>query len=189
MRDYRDAKTMAQSLREALGQLSHPVSHSQSLELIAQALGCADWNVLSAEIEADARPSPANSAGAIQLFGAIPIIRIFSVEKAMEFYVGFLGFTTAWTHQRADKSPQYIQVARSGLTLHLSEHHGDASPGATVFVGTKGLDALHREISAKDYPYMRPGIEETDYGHRLLQLLDPFGNRLRFSERIDAAGN
>jgi hypothetical protein len=188
MRDYRDAKTMAQSLRETLGQLSHPVSHSQSLELIAQALGCADWNVLSAQIKADAKPDPASPAEAIQLFGAVPIIRIFSVEKAMEFYVGFLGFSTAWTHQRADTSPQYIHVARSGLTLHLSEHHGDASPGATVFVRTAGLDALHREISAKDYPYMRPSIEETDYGQRLLQVLDPFGNRLRFSERIDAAG-
>jgi len=185
MRDYRDAKTMAQSLREALGQMANPISHSQSLELIAQALGCTDWNVLSAQIKAATEPAAAASNGAIQLFGAVPIIRIFSVEKAIEFYVGFLGFSTAWTHQRTDASPQYIQVARSGLTLHLSEHHGDASPGATVFVAAKGLAALHRELGAKDYAYMRPGIEETDYGHRVLEVWDPFGNRLRFSERIE----
>ncbi len=28
----------------------------------------------------------------------IPILRIFDVEKAKEFYVGFLGFTVAWEH-------------------------------------------------------------------------------------------
>jgi uncharacterized glyoxalase superfamily protein PhnB len=183
MRNHHDAKAMAHSLREALGELARPVSHSEGLELIARAFGCADWNVLSAAIKAEATPPP----DPVQLSGAIPIIRIFSVEKAMEFYVGFLGFKTAWTHQRADASPQYIQVTRSGLTLHLTEHHGDASPGATVFVATRGLNALHRELGAKDYPFMRPGIEQTDYGHRQLQVWDPFGNRLRFSERVEAA--
>ena len=28
----------------------------------------------------------------------IPILRIFDVEKAKEFYVGFLGFTVDWEH-------------------------------------------------------------------------------------------
>ena len=63
----------------------------------------------------------------------IPILRIFSVEKAKEFYVGFLGFTVDWEHHIEDNTPAYIQVSRAGLTLHLSEHHGDACPGSTVF--------------------------------------------------------
>jgi hypothetical protein len=53
MRDHRDAKTMAQSLRKALAAEKVTVTHSQSLELIAQAFGLADWNMLSAAIEAD----------------------------------------------------------------------------------------------------------------------------------------
>ncbi|HEY3797766.1 MAG TPA: LON peptidase substrate-binding domain-containing protein [Caulobacteraceae bacterium] len=62
MRDFRDAKAMAQSLREALATKSVTISHSESLELIAKALGTADWNTLSASItqeagETSARPS------------------------------------------------------------------------------------------------------------------------------------
>jgi hypothetical protein len=58
MRDYRDAKTMAKGLRRSLADLGTDVTHSQSLELIAQAFGYDNWNILAAKIEA-ARPAPA----------------------------------------------------------------------------------------------------------------------------------
>jgi ClpX C4-type zinc finger/Glyoxalase superfamily protein len=58
MRDYRDAKTMAKGLRRSLADLGTGVTHSQSLELIAQAFGLDNWNILAAKIEA-ARPAPA----------------------------------------------------------------------------------------------------------------------------------
>ncbi len=59
MRDYRDAKAMAQTLRQALKERSVSLSHSESLELIARILGFADWNVLAARIQADPAPAPA----------------------------------------------------------------------------------------------------------------------------------
>ena len=52
MRDFRDAKPMAQTLREALKAKSISITHSESLELIAKALGSHDWNELSSKIEA-----------------------------------------------------------------------------------------------------------------------------------------
>ena len=55
MRDFRDAKTMAHALREALKVNDLQTTHSQCLELIATAFGYDDWNLLSAKIEA-ARP-------------------------------------------------------------------------------------------------------------------------------------
>jgi ATP-dependent Lon protease len=57
MRGYRDAKAMAQTLRQALKERSVSLTHSESLELIARILGFADWNVLSARIQADAAPA------------------------------------------------------------------------------------------------------------------------------------
>jgi ATP-dependent Lon protease len=57
MRDYRDAKAMAQALRQALKERSVSLTHSESLELIARLLGVADWNVLSARIQAATSPS------------------------------------------------------------------------------------------------------------------------------------
>jgi hypothetical protein len=62
MRDFRDAKTMAQTLRAALAVMGFKITVSQSLELIAQAFGVADWNTLSAALRAQATPVPGNAA-------------------------------------------------------------------------------------------------------------------------------
>ena len=53
MRDLRDAKAMAQTLREALKTKSISVTHSESLELVAKMLGFHDWNELSAQIQSE----------------------------------------------------------------------------------------------------------------------------------------
>jgi ATP-dependent Lon protease len=52
MRDFRDAKAMAQTLRAALSGKSVSFTHSESQELIAKILGFRDWNVLAARIQA-----------------------------------------------------------------------------------------------------------------------------------------
>jgi ATP-dependent Lon protease len=55
MRDFRDAKTMAQTLRESLTTKAVAISHSESLELVSRMLGVSDWNTLSALLQADRR--------------------------------------------------------------------------------------------------------------------------------------
>ena len=114
------------------------------------------------------------------------MLRIFDLDKAREFYVGFLGFRVDWEHRFADDAPVYMQVSLGGCVLHLTEHHGDCVPGGTVHVRVTGLEDYHREISAKGYRYMRPGIETAPWNARLMQVTDPFGNRLRFSESLAA---
>jgi hypothetical protein len=52
MRDFRDAKIMAHALRDALKARTVETTHSESLELIAKAFGYANWNILSAKIDA-----------------------------------------------------------------------------------------------------------------------------------------
>ena len=65
MRDFRDAKAMAQTLREAFNARSVSLTHSESLELIASVLGFRDWNALAARIASSGNPAankPATSA-------------------------------------------------------------------------------------------------------------------------------
>jgi hypothetical protein len=50
MRDFRDAKAMAKTLRAALAARDVKLSISESLELIAKTFGVADWNTLAAAI-------------------------------------------------------------------------------------------------------------------------------------------
>lgn len=118
----------------------------------------------------------------ISLAAPVPILRSFDEAKAREFYLGFLGFTWDWEHRFAPGMPLYVQVSRGGLVLHLSEHHGDASPGAALRVRVGGLAALHAELAGKTYGNARPGIEQMPWGERAMVVHDPFGNRLHFVE-------
>ena len=124
----------------------------------------------------------------VRMLQTIPLLRIFSVEKAKEFYIDFLGFQVDWEHRFDDHAPVYIQVSRAGCVLHLTEHHGDCCPGSTVFVRMTGLDEFHEEISAKGYGYLRPGVERTFHDSKCMQVTDPFGNRIRFDEHLGEAG-
>lgn len=115
--------------------------------------------------------------------GPTPILRVFDEGKAREFYAGFLGFTVDWEHRFGSNFPLYMQVSRDRCVLHLSEHHGDCSPGAAVRIETDELESLQRELSASDYRFAKPGIEEMPWGTRELCVIDPFANRLIFFTR------
>ena len=178
MRDFRDAKVMARAMRETLAARGTEISHSEALEIVARQFGVETWNILCAKIEA--KP-PQN---AIAFEQAVPIVRIFDVAKAHEFYLGFLGFAVDWEHRYGEDFPLYTQVSRGGLRLHLSEHAGDATPGGNMVVYMKGVRAFQKELIGKNYRYMKPGLE--DEGSRLeVEVTDPFQNRIRFMEVKD----
>lgn len=118
----------------------------------------------------------------ISFVRAIPILRIFDEAKAREFYVDYLGFSVDWEHRFEADLPLYLQVSRSGLILHLSEHHGDGTPGSVIFCEMTGIRAFHAELTAKAYRYYRPGLEEAPWGLEF-SVEDGFGNGLRFCER------
>jgi catechol 2,3-dioxygenase-like lactoylglutathione lyase family enzyme len=109
----------------------------------------------------------------IEFQRVVPILRIFSIEKAKEFYVDYLGFKIDWEHRYEENMPLYMQVSRGNLVLHLSEHHGDGSPGANLRVEMTGVEDFHREIAAKNYRYFRPGIELTPWKTKETGVIDP----------------
>jgi catechol 2,3-dioxygenase-like lactoylglutathione lyase family enzyme len=115
------------------------------------------------------------------LDSVIPILRIYDEQKAREFYVSFLGFGIVFEHRYEAGFPLYIGVSLSGCTLHLSEHNGDASPGAHVRIQAKDVDSLAAELAAKDYKNARPGkAKMMPWGTKDLTIADPFRNRLTF---------
>ncbi|RMT68080.1 hypothetical protein ALP44_03916 [Pseudomonas syringae pv. theae] len=82
---------------------------------------------------------------------AIPILRMFDERKAREFYLDFLGFSVEFEHRFEADLPLYLGISRNGLHLHLSEHHGDACPGAAVFIPTRNIEQLRDELIGKQY--------------------------------------
>jgi ATP-dependent Lon protease len=76
MRDFRDAKSMAQTLRESLTTKAVTISHSESLELVSKMLGVSDWNTLAALLQTERRepgnPIAKRLEGAVS-YPAVPI--------------------------------------------------------------------------------------------------------------------
>ena len=112
----------------------------------------------------------------------IPVLRIFDFNKTVEFYINWLGFTVDWEHRFGENFPLYLQVSKEDIVLHLTEHHGDCSPGAKVFIECQNLRELHKELIAKDYRYNKPGLEQAPWNAICMEVTDPFGNKLLFSE-------
>ncbi|WP_434653741.1 VOC family protein [Pseudomonas sp. R3-56] len=113
-----------------------------------------------------------------------PILRIFDETKALAFYVDFLGFTVDWQHRFGDDYPLYVQVSRGDCVLHLSEHHGDCTPGSALRIETDELEAFQQQLMAKQYRYAHPQIQAMPWGSQDMTISDPFGNRLVFTNAI-----
>lgn len=112
----------------------------------------------------------------------IPILRIFDVAKAKEFYIDWLGFQIEWEHQFEENTLYYIGIKRDNIEIHLSEHYGDATPGSKVFIVCDEIQKYYDELQSRPYKYYRPGLNKTFYGTLEIAVQDPFGNRLSFNE-------
>lgn len=113
----------------------------------------------------------------------VPSLRMFDAAKAREFYLDFLGFTVDFEHRFEPDLPLFMQVSMDGVLLHLTEHHGDCSPGARIRIEMTGLAGYQAKLMSKRYGYARPGLIEEPWGATTMTVTDPFLNHLVFSER------
>ncbi|MGV2686872.1 VOC family protein, partial [Clostridium perfringens] len=102
----------------------------------------------------------------------IPLFRVFDETKAREFYIQYLGFTLDWEHRFDDSAPLYMQITKDLLTIHLTEHYGDCSPGAAIRVEMAGIEGFHEQLLSQNYPYSRPGIETAAWNSKELCVVD-----------------
>lgn len=117
-----------------------------------------------------------------KLLKTTPIFRMFDVQKAREFYIDYLGFELVFEHRFSETAPLYMGLQRDEQTLHLSEHHGDSTPGSAVRIQVEDIDGFHAELHSKEYNFANPGIETPPWGSREVTVKDPFGNRVVFWE-------
>ena len=119
----------------------------------------------------------------MKLTRVAPILRVFDEAKAKEFYVDYLGMTVDFEHRFEPDFPLYFQVSRDDVVLHLSEHHGDGTPGTHVLIYMTGAADLHAELQPKmSVGHNTPGLETDEIG-TWVKVHDPFGNVLSFLER------
>lgn len=111
---------------------------------------------------------------------AITILRIFDETKAREFYLDYLEFNIDWEHRFEKNMPLYMQVSKGECILHLSEHHGDGTPGTKIRIECDDVKAYHKQLTSKQYRFLNPGINKLPWAKQELCLADPFGNKLIF---------
>lgn len=99
----------------------------------------------------------------------IPILRVQDAAAAVEWYER-LGFVQQWEHHFEPGLPAFVEIARGGVRLFLSEHTGDARPDTLVYLRVHDVGAVASEFGV---PVMdAPWAQE-------IELRDPDGNRLR----------
>ncbi|NSX56209.1 glyoxalase superfamily protein [Parasulfitobacter algicola] len=115
----------------------------------------------------------------MQISPATPVFRSFDEAKARAFYIDYLGFRWDGDHRFYDGAPVYAFLSRGPLNLHLSEHHGDCTPGSTIMVNVSDVQAILNDLRSRNHPNMNPDLEELPWGVQIT-VTDPFGNRIRF---------
>lgn len=63
--------------------------------------------------------------------------------------------------------------------LHLSEHHGDATPGSAVRIEISDVARLQQELANSPLYPLQIGLNAEAWGQDLA-VPDPFGNRIIF---------
>jgi len=103
---------------------------------------------------------------------AIPVFRVNSVNAAIDYYTGILGFHLDWGN-----GGFFASVSRDKSTIFLSE--GDQGhPGTWVWIGVNDAAALEAEFRAKGARIRHP---PTNYPWAYeMQVEDLDGNVLRF---------
>jgi len=116
------------------------------------------------------------------MFGpATPILRSFDERMTKGFYVDFLGFEVEFEHRFEPGMPLYMGLRRDECRVHLSEHFGDAAPGARLRIRVEDVRSFARSLNEKQYGHARPGEPDLmDWGSWEITINDPAGNRLTF---------
>lgn len=110
--------------------------------------------------------------------------RMTNWERTKAFYVDGRGFTVVWEHRFERGFPVFAQLTREGLSLFLTEHRGDCEPGGAAYFVVDDVDGVFKDIQHRGIVCVEPPCN-TDWGTREITIVDPDGNRLRFSTYVE----
>ena len=89
-------------------------------------------------------------------------MRIFDITKAHEFYLGYLGFAVDWEHRYGDNFRSVRRSRAATWSCICPNMPATPTPGGNMVVYMKGIRDFHKELAAKDYRHMKPGLEQED---------------------------
>jgi len=116
-----------------------------------------------------------------------PQLRMTDWKRSRSFYEDGLGFTVDWTHQFEKDFPVFAQMTRDGMSIFLTEHSGDCKVGGAVYFIIDNVDEYYKEIINRGIKTVESPAD-TEWNTREMVIIDPDGNRLRFSNPVNNSG-
>ncbi|KAF4336627.1 glyoxalase family [Fusarium beomiforme] len=122
----------------------------------------------------------------------IPTFESQSIQKTLDFYVDFLGFTLGGVKPGDGPSSQYTfcsifagKKAAANIYFFKPES-GIVRPGsAYIALGTEQLDKLHASVKGQRSDAIEEEIEDKPWGFRQFAIKDPDGNKLTFFKFLE----
>ena len=112
----------------------------------------------------------------------IPLLPVRNVSQAIGYYTERLGFRLSFQEDPHD--PQYAEVQRDGMCLHLQWHDpadfGEAVDGLMLRFVIDDVDALFAEYQDKQVFQDHTAVSETPWNTREFAFYDLDGNGLTF---------
>jgi len=111
-----------------------------------------------------------------------PILPVKNVPKAVEYYVGKLGFKLAFQDTTSDNG--YAGVSRDAIEIHLQWHdakewiEGLDRPMLRIYV--EHISHLYEEYKTKDVFHKHTSLIKTMWGTEEFAFYDLYGNGLTF---------
>jgi hypothetical protein len=170
MRDFREAKAMARTLRAALAARGFNITISQSLELIAEAFGVADWNTLAAAIRQEAtterdgtsRPQQANAGWAtspsFSVALGLTLHRALAYANQRDYE-----YATLEHLQRNPKAPTIVRIQHHktrAIVLHPLE---ERLPDGSVIEFYEEAEAVLSHLKKRGTPMILREVDEDEF--------------------------
>ena len=175
MHSFMDAKLMAKLLRQGLAEQEIELSHSECLELVARQFGFANWNILSARIDAGAgmsdgeTPSGWIRAGKSPKFYRVGVdggLNAAWIESKPELIDTIRGDDFCTLMQSVDARPYLGQRMRVSSQLRATQVDG----GVTIWFRVDGPSGSLRFENLERYDRNGPIAGNTDWTERDIVL-------------------
>jgi len=118
--------------------------------------------------------------------GVIPSFPVTDLSESIQFYQR-LGFDLRWSYP--ETAPDHAGLALDDVSLMLfsnpqTEGEGDLEWGPrSLYVLIHEIDAFHAHLTSA--MEVVPTPQDSDYGMRDFEVMDPSGNRLTFGEALE----
>jgi catechol 2,3-dioxygenase-like lactoylglutathione lyase family enzyme len=115
-----------------------------------------------------------------------PVLPVWDVVEALDFYVNRLGFRIAFADD--PKTPRYAGILRDDIEIHLQWH--DVMEWEVTIdrpmlrIVTQHIEALFDEFRDKEVFHALTAIRKTGWGTVEFAFYDPFQNGLTFYKSI-----